>query len=650
MPYGFEAPLWLAGLGVLLPILWLYLRARRRPPATVSSLMIWRAIGGPVVPRRKAHLPLLFFVQAALIAAALAALAVPFARRALPPGPPRDAVIVLDVSASMQARENGETRFDLARAAAQDRARELGGPGGRKLTVIAAGQQPQVVGTQLDGARAADLLGTLEPKDTSGNPTAATELAVAQAGPDGSIDVFTDAPPDGLVMSRDARAITTVHRFGSTGDNVAILGVRAHANPFETLGRARVLVTLHNFAPSEREVTVDLTPLATAPDAGGEAAPAAAPATRTVVLAPGATEVVSIDGLSWSGPFAARLSPEDALPLDDVSYGHVPLPNPLHVVLVSDDSALRNAFESLARSLGSVDVRSVSPAKYAPAEARGAITLFDRFVPASPPPGNVAYLAPSRGNPDVTVVGDHPRARLAETRDHALVAGVQNVDTVLGDRVVGLSASPPLKPVLLGRVEGREVPLLLAGELGGRRVVATAFPVRGRDLRSADALPSLIFTINLLRWLSPRAAEAPLLRLSGERLRASFPDVVPISRLEGPDGARDLAPAEEVTLEHAGVYRAFGPDGARDVLVSFVDPVESDIARAGPGETVTVPQRPADPAPAAPIWERVPYVREALLAALVVMLLEWLVVAASGPRARRRNGEGGEVAGAGTGA
>ena len=106
----------------------------------------------------------------------------------MPPGPAKDAVVLLDVSASMQAREQGSTRFALARDAARERAEELG-RAGRRLTVIAAGQQPQVLGTDLDGPRAVALVAAIEPRDTGGNLTAAAELAVAQAGAQGSIDV-----------------------------------------------------------------------------------------------------------------------------------------------------------------------------------------------------------------------------------------------------------------------------------------------------------------------------------------------------------------------------------------------------------------------------------------------------------------------------
>lgn len=629
MGYGFSSPIWLAALAVLGPLLWFYLRTRRRPPAMVSSLAVWRAVAEPVVARRRPRLPLLFFVQAALIAASVLALAQPFAKRPMPPGPVRDAVVVLDVSASMQAREDGTTRFALARDAAQERARELG-RSGRRLTVIAAAQQPVVAGTQLDGERAAELIGTLEPRDTSGNLTAAAELAAAQAGAHGSIDVFTDVATEGLVMSRDARALSTVHRFGTGGDNVALSGVRVLANPFEPLARTRAIVTVRNLAADTRTVEVRIAPLA-----GEDGA-----ITRAVTLAPGAIEVVSVDGFTWSGPFRATLSPGDDFALDDTIYGVVPAPNPLRVLLVTEDDALQRALEALARSLGNVEVRTLVPVQYRP-ENGAAITIFDRFAPPLPPSGNAVYLAPPRGNADVTVAGAGPRARFAEQRVHPLTVGVANADTLLGDGMVSIAASGPLKPVLLGRAEGREVPLVLAGEIGGRRVVATSFPLRAGDLRNADALPTLVFAINLLRWLAPASGEAPLTRLAGERLRAGFPDASPIARIEGPDGTRELGPSDEITLERAGVYRAIGANGPRDLLVSFVDPAESDIARPLTAPATAPPVRAVEPDPSTvTAWQQLPYVRELLLLAVAAMLLEWLVVASSGPRARRRKTDG----------
>jgi hypothetical protein len=140
-----------------------------------------------------------------------------------------------------------------------------------------------------------------------------------------------------------------------------------------------------------------------------------------------------------------------------------------------------------------------------------------------------------------------------------------------------------------------------------------------------------------LRWLAPTGADAPLTRQAGERLRAGFPDTTPVARVDGPGIARDLGPSDEVVLEKAGVYTATVAGGPRQLLVSFVDPTESDIARPAIAEPAPAPVPTAEPATTAPrLWQELPYTREVLLVALAAMLLEWVVVAASGPRRRRR--------------
>ncbi|HZR84650.1 MAG TPA: BatA domain-containing protein [Candidatus Binatia bacterium] len=619
--FGFETPAWLGALAVIAPLAWLYLRRRRRPPAIVSSLVVWRTVAKRLVPRKEARLPLLFFVQALLVIAGATAAAGPFASKPKPPGPPRDAVVVLDVSASMQAKLASGTRFDAARDAAAARARALADEG-RRITVIAAALQPQLLGTGLGGPEAADLLSRLHAVDTAGNLTAAAELAATRAGGHGSVDLFTDTALDQLVMSRDARAATSVHRFGAGGTNLAIAAVRVETNPFEERARSRVLVTVRSFADEPRAATVEIAPLD----------PAAGKALQhPVSLAPNASEVLTFDAVPWSGPFAARLLGGDDLPLDDVGYGWVPPRRPLQVAVVTEDPGFARALESLLKKVGDAVVRTVAPAAYRP-EVGGEITVFDRTAPAIPPAGNVLYLAPQQGNPDVSIVGEASAARFAEQRDHELLRGVQNPETLLSGHLVGLAAGGPLKPVLLGRAEGREAALALAGDVGGRRVVATAFAIRPGSLSDPDALPAIVFTLNAVRWLSPTSDAAPLQRTAGERLRAGSAGDPAITRIVGPGGARELGPTEEVTLERAGVYETVAPARTRPLLVSFVDPTESDIRRAAasPDAPAVVPaERAEEPVATGPATTEIPYAREALLALIALMLLEWAVVAAS---------------------
>jgi Ca-activated chloride channel homolog len=620
MRFGWEHPATLAALALLAPLAWLWLRRRRRPPATVSSLVLWRRIARPQGPRRERRLPPLFVAQALLLAAGATALAGPFLARPAPPGPTRDAIVVLDVSASMQAKSAGGSRFDAAREAAVARARELGGAG-RKLTVVAAGSEPRVLGAGLDGERAARLLEAVKVDDVAGNTAAAVEFASAQAGPDGTVDLFTDLAPPDPVLSRDARAATTLHRFGEGGANLAIAAVRVDASPFDAAGSGRVLVTVRSFADAPRAVEVELAPLD----------PGRGPTLRRRASVPPRTsETAAFDDLPWTGAFAARLVGGDDLPLDDRAYGWFPPRRTLRVVLVGDDPALAEAMERLLREVEHTEFRTLPPAEWRP-DAAADVTIFDGFAPPVPPPGNVAYLAPRQGNPDVTVGPAPVESRLAETRDHALLRGVQNPATLLGGRAVGLAASPGLQPIMVGRAEGRATVLAAAGGEAGRRVVATAFPLRPHDLRDPDALPSLVFTLNLVRWLSPAVADGALVRTTGERVISSADE--PITRITAPDGSKsDLTTGEGFPLDRAGVYRVLSGSRERPLLVGFADPGESDVRRPPIDEqapAVVAPERTArPPSDAAPRETSTSWVRPALLGLLGLMLAEWLLVVA----------------------
>lgn len=677
MGIGLANPAWLLGAGLIAPLVWLYLRVRPRPPATVSSLRIWRHVPSPAAPpRRRPKLPPLFFVQALLILVTSLALASPYRKEPRPPGPPRDALLVLDVSASMQGRLDDSTRFDHAIAHARERADELAAEG-RRITLVRAGPQPDVVASGLDASGAREHLETLVPLDTSANLTAAIELAATLAGDQGSIDVFSDADADRLVMSRDARSITTVHAVGSGGANVAISDVRVQTDPFGHETSARLLITVRSYADESRTVDLEIAPLeedaialaaaartaaetddagstlesrprrgAPAPEPGAEDEDAGSTAAlrHSVDLAPRGQEVVSIDRVRWTGAFEARLGSQDDLPLDDVVYGYVPPGRSIDLLLVSEDRPLAEKLTWLAERAGSFVVRTVSPADYDP-QAVGEITIFDRFVPDLPPASNVAYLAPTRGNADITVVTDLADVKVAERRAHPLLRGVTVTDALLGPRPVGLAPSA-LRPVLLGRSEGRELGLVQAGEIGGREIVATAFPISARALGRADDLPSLIFTLNLLSHLSPVAADAPLLRNTGERLRAGSRLAAPIERLDGPGGSRALGAGTDVTLEQAGIYEAESRSGTRRVYVSFVDATESDILGPAVERPATHDAVPAAPPPTAPAttdessWTRIPYLREILFAIAAILLLEWIVVATMSPgRGRSARGQ-----------
>ena len=126
----------------------------------------------------------------------------------------------------MQAREGRTTRFDMARAALEQRIDALGSED--EAMLIGAAHHPLVVTPfSRDHNELRRQLAGLEPVDVRANLDAA--LAVAQRAATGTdrattIELFTDTPRDQLAVSwRDG---VGVFQLGETDDNLAIEGVQ----------------------------------------------------------------------------------------------------------------------------------------------------------------------------------------------------------------------------------------------------------------------------------------------------------------------------------------------------------------------------------------------------------------------------------------
>ena len=134
--------------------------------------------------------------------------------------------------------------------------------------------------------------------------------------------------------------------------------------------------------------------------------------------------------------------------------------------------------------------------------------------------------------------------------------------------------------LISSRTTHGEIPLALAGERNGRRVVCLAFDLDAGALTDADNLTLLVVFLNALRWLQPPDPAAPKLLPVG----APFfvPDGVGVDGLRLSVPGADARPFDDDTfgLDRAGVYRVEG-DAYRALLyANLFDEAESDIGRA----------------------------------------------------------------------
>ncbi|MGH7786795.1 MAG: vWA domain-containing protein, partial [Candidatus Binatia bacterium] len=155
---------WLAGLFAILIALYLWQRTRRQ--LDVPSLLLWRTIPASAARASRFQPDWLFVLQCALLALLIAGLADPYLDDRPGAAAPTRTVFVLDLSASMQAREGRQTRFDLARATLRARVTALGSDD--EALLIAAAHQPQIaVPFTRDHAALLRRLAELTPVDTA---------------------------------------------------------------------------------------------------------------------------------------------------------------------------------------------------------------------------------------------------------------------------------------------------------------------------------------------------------------------------------------------------------------------------------------------------------------------------------------------------
>src|SRR5260221_12200850 len=186
MPVSLANPsgLWL--LGLLAPLIALYLLRAKRQRRVVPSVWLWQAAGQDLLAERRFR-RLLASVRLLIEGATIALLALAVSGPSLrPTGTPIEhLVIVLDTSASMAARDGALSRFDRARAAARAIVRDLRG---RDAILVESAKEPHLLASRSrDPRELLSIMDALLPRDEEGDMAAALALVqdrVAQlAGP-----------------------------------------------------------------------------------------------------------------------------------------------------------------------------------------------------------------------------------------------------------------------------------------------------------------------------------------------------------------------------------------------------------------------------------------------------------------------------------
>ena len=612
-------------LGLLaLPIILLYMLRLRRREQPVSSTWLWREL----VRDRAANAPwqrlrrnLLLLLQLLILAALVLALA----RPALPlPGlGGGNAIVLLDASASMQAADGTTgTRFDDARAAVD---RLIGGLSGNdRLTLIHVGRAPQVLAAaSADRPALRRALAAAAPENAAADWAAAFALAAgsAQGLADPRIVIVSDGGlPDGLPPLPGEVSFVPV---GRAGDNLAISAQAARPSG----GGADLLVVVDNPGTTPRSALLSLTldgalydSRRIELDAGGQSA-------QTWSL-PDAAGVVE-------ARLAVRDSLPDYLPLDDRAWTLLDAGTERRVLLISEGNLFLERFFAV---LPGAELFRATPDEAGPLLAEAGlpfdIVVYDGVpLPPGPLPGNALVFNPQ--NPPAADEGDAPLLTTTDVFTATTAVRVAD-DPLLANvdwRALSVAEAQLVEaPRLETLVEAEGGPLLLAGEVDGRRVAVFAFDLRASDLPLQIAFPVIV--ANITAWLSPGRAIAADDNLQPGATVSLLPDTraasVTVTLPDGSAWQQDIDRAAPVLFDQTqqtGVYRlafrddagATQPGGA--FAVNFFDAVESRIQPAtalqlGSAEVT------GDAAGLEGLREVWPWL---LAGGLVVLLVEWWV-------------------------
>ena len=267
MPFELTAPKLLWTLGLLVPLVVLYILKVKRKRLTVPSTWLWAQAQRDLMARspfKRLILQVPLLLQALVLILLALAAASPATRGKTVTGD--HVAIVIDTSASMAAQdaESGKRRIDLAKAAAIELVDAL--PPGSDAMILDAGRDTRVaLPPDRDTRRMRSAIDGIDARDVEGDLGAAVSLAVSrlqQQGGSRRVLVLTDGNLARPAPLSSAVIPVEIIRVGAPTNNAAIVrvDVRAGTDPVLDVEQVQAFLMLANFgdAPRERPSPVQL--------------------------------------------------------------------------------------------------------------------------------------------------------------------------------------------------------------------------------------------------------------------------------------------------------------------------------------------------------------------------------------------------------
>ena len=596
----------LALLAIPAIILIHYLRGSRRR-IRVPSVELWQGLTPGLTARNRVKRPPLSVLLLLQILIALG-LGVALMRPAREGEIVRHLGLVVDTSASMQAADAGQTRFDVARQVAGGRIKALAPLD--HVTLVRSGFRPTVEFSGL----ARDAEAALQ-RMTPGASSSRLDDAVMRTALElsrtsdlrGEIVVLTDGATDSSSRLDPGAFPMEIVSVGGTAGNQAITDVSARVEPGARAIDVFVEVQNYDARPvrTSLQLLADDLPLSTR--ALDIPAQGRVPTTVTVPLE--------------SARITARLASRDVLALDDIAEVSLPSIRPRGILLVSNGSS---ALERALRSIPGARVVTATPDEIDGAQPD--LTVFDGVAPKPMPNGPMILVHPPGDNGIVQVTGDlrlPPITSVDST--HPFLAGV-DVNAVRLSRADRLTL-PTWGHTVLGSQRG---PLVVEGVREGQPIAIFAFDPVLSGFEKSIGFPVLL----------ANTVSSTLARVTGPSVRPGQEITIPAPSdgrpavVVRPDGQRD-------TLASAGPGTRFdrtdqiGRYSVQDASTQRTTRTFS-VSLLNAGESNTAPRPVPNPPPRQMVDESgllrlsTEWWWPLLAAGIALLTFEWLVFARRG--------------------
>lgn len=513
---------------IAIPIVIFYILKVRLRRVPVSTNLFWNQIFEDKPPKSLwQNLRYWLSLLAQLLILALLVLAIADPILSWQTKGARRLVLVMDVSASMQAAEKATTRFDSAKQAAQrvlDGVREQD-----QVAILTAGTGPEVVlgmGNHVPSLRRA--INDLLPVDTPANLGSAVELANQLLGdaPNGQVIVFTDQDtPKSTNPDNRAKETNTVEyrAFGANASNVGITQFQSRRSMADALGY-ELLVEVSNASdlPIQcrleielDERPVDIFPLKLQPNETWS---------RTL-------EKTSLEG----GALKATLSKfendqgqdrakNNNLDVDDIAWAILPDRVIQPVLIVSPGNLfLQKVFE--ANPLVRVTVQKEIPTAW----PENALIVLHKLIPDPLPSNPLFIIDPDTSSSLFRVDGliDSPLVT-EQDKDSPLMTHVR-LDNVMFPNTKKLTFLTQTAKPVASCVGGESLFATLAH--GDKKAVVLGVNLEQSDLAFRTVFP--ILASNAIAWFSSQSGELSLAMAGGDtaRLNRSLSAGVPPENL-----------------------------------------------------------------------------------------------------------------------